>query len=80
MKLASRWLITTLSILPGVSGGAEDNVQAALWSFVELFWGFQCPRKDVGGSESVVLKLDVNLAVKMSSVKNRFDPLDFGHW
>ena len=80
MKLAPRWLITTVSILPGVAVGAEEAVQAASWRFVELFWVFQHPRKDVGGSEPVVLKLDVNLAVKTSSVKNRFNPLDFGHW
>lgn len=33
---------------------------------VELFWAFWCHRKEVGGSESVVLKLDVNLAIKTS--------------
>ena len=68
MKPAPRWLIISLSILPGVSGETEDAVQAASRSFIELFWGFQCPRKDAGGSESVVLRLDVSLAVKTSSV------------
>lgn len=79
VQLAPRWLITTFSVTPGRYAGSLARSPWrgwGRWTFVELFWGFQCRRKDVGGSESVVLKLGMNLAVKMSDLKNTFDPLD----
>lgn len=73
IKLVPRWLIITVcinawkicSFSRQESGRAENAAQAASWSMVELFWVSQCHRKDGGGYESVVLKLDMNLPVKI---------------